>query len=159
MKSIEEAFKEAKIEAVGQGQREENKSALVRRQSAPVESQVSAETELAAAIINKVNVENAHPNLGTFAQRSAGLQAQQATAQQQALKQRILTERVGDWVCLNCNNLNFSFRDFCNRCDMDRKSIGKTITSAEELASLQAAPINTKEQFNLLSELAMSNNT
>ena len=58
---------------------------------------------------------------------------------------RVLTERVGDWVCLNCNNLNFSFRDFCNRCDMDRKNIGKTITSAEELASLQSAPINTKE--------------
>ena len=56
-----------------------------------------------------------------------------------------MTERVGDWVCLNCNNLNFSFRDFCNRCDMDRKNFGKTITSAEELASLQSAPINTKE--------------
>ena len=42
---------------------------------------------------------------------------------------------------------------------MDRKNVGKTITSAEELASLQSAPINTKEQFNLLSELAMTNNS
>jgi hypothetical protein len=24
--------------------------------------------------------------------------------------------REGDWVCLNCNNLNFSFRKKCNRC-------------------------------------------
>ena len=65
----------------------------------------------------------------------------------------------GDWLCLNCNNLNFSFRDFCNRCELDRQFNGKTITSAEELASLQQAPINTKEQFNILSELAMSKNS
>ena len=24
--------------------------------------------------------------------------------------------REGDWICLNCNNLNFSFRKKCNRC-------------------------------------------
>ena len=24
--------------------------------------------------------------------------------------------REGDWVCFNCNNLNFSFRKKCNRC-------------------------------------------
>lgn len=24
--------------------------------------------------------------------------------------------RDGDWVCINCNNLNFSFRKKCNRC-------------------------------------------
>ena len=24
--------------------------------------------------------------------------------------------REGDWICFNCNNLNFSFRKKCNRC-------------------------------------------
>lgn len=24
--------------------------------------------------------------------------------------------RQGDWICFNCNNLNFSFRKKCNRC-------------------------------------------
>lgn len=24
--------------------------------------------------------------------------------------------REGDWICLNCSNLNFSFRKKCNRC-------------------------------------------
>ena len=24
--------------------------------------------------------------------------------------------RAGDWVCRNCDNLNFSFRRVCNRC-------------------------------------------
>lgn len=31
--------------------------------------------------------------------------------------------RVGDWICLYCNNLNFSFRIKCNRCGLLRKSI------------------------------------
>ena len=26
-------------------------------------------------------------------------------------------EREGDWVCYYCKNLNFSFRDNCNRCN------------------------------------------
>lgn len=30
-------------------------------------------------------------------------------------------ERVGDWVCFSCNNLNFSFRKVCNRCKMSRE--------------------------------------
>lgn len=30
--------------------------------------------------------------------------------------------REGDWICLYCNNLNFSFRKKCNRCGLFRKS-------------------------------------
>ena len=30
--------------------------------------------------------------------------------------------RIGDWICLYCNNLNFSFRVKCNRCGLLRKS-------------------------------------
>ena len=30
--------------------------------------------------------------------------------------------REGDWICLYCNNLNFSFRIKCNRCGLLRKS-------------------------------------
>lgn len=30
--------------------------------------------------------------------------------------------RVGDWICLYCNNLNFSFRKKCNRCGLMKKS-------------------------------------
>ena len=50
-----------------------------------------------------------------------------------------MTERVGDWFCLNCNNLNFSFRDVCNRCDLFRVDVGKTIMSHQELINLQSA--------------------
>lgn len=31
-----------------------------------------------------------------------------------------LTERAGDWVCVHCRNLNFSFRKVCNRCQIAR---------------------------------------
>ena len=47
-----------------------------------------------------------------------------------------LTERVGDWLCLNCDNLNFGFRDLCNRCDMHRLQVGKTFVGSQE----QVAP-------------------
>jgi len=29
--------------------------------------------------------------------------------------------REGDWICLNCNNLNFSFRKKCNRCKIQTR--------------------------------------
>ena len=33
-------------------------------------------------------------------------------------KKRQFTEREGDWVCMKCRNLNFSFRVICNRCQV-----------------------------------------
>ena len=30
-------------------------------------------------------------------------------------------ERKTDWLCLNCNNLNYGFRDHCNRCAIERQ--------------------------------------
>ncbi len=29
-------------------------------------------------------------------------------------------ERPGDWICCNCQNLNFAFRTNCNRCHLTR---------------------------------------
>jgi hypothetical protein len=29
-------------------------------------------------------------------------------------------ERAGDWVCIKCKNLNFSFRVICNRCQLPK---------------------------------------
>lgn len=39
-------------------------------------------------------------------------------------KVKPFAERVGDWVCNNCKNLNFSFRNICNRCQMAKTEGG-----------------------------------
>ena len=36
-------------------------------------------------------------------------------------KQKQFSERLGDWICFNCKNLNFSFRKFCNRCQLSKE--------------------------------------
>jgi len=48
-------------------------------------------------------------------------------------------ERVGDWVCINCANLNFSFRNNCNRCQRDRYSSASVLQSQDELSKFQKA--------------------
>jgi hypothetical protein len=35
-------------------------------------------------------------------------------------KKKPFVERVGDWVCIKCKNLNFSFRVVCNRCQLTK---------------------------------------
>jgi formylmethanofuran dehydrogenase subunit D len=39
----------------------------------------------------------------------------------QKKKTRPFTEREGDWICKNCKNLNFAFRNECNRCKIPKK--------------------------------------
>ena len=29
-------------------------------------------------------------------------------------------ERSGDWICQKCSNHNYSFRSFCNRCNLSQ---------------------------------------
>ncbi len=38
-----------------------------------------------------------------------------------------LHERAGDWLCLSCRNINFAFRQQCNRCKLDKELIGSTL--------------------------------
>ena len=35
-------------------------------------------------------------------------------------KKKKFAERVGDWICTKCKNLNFSFRVICNRCELSK---------------------------------------
>lgn len=35
-------------------------------------------------------------------------------------KKKPFVERIGDWVCIKCKNLNFSFRIVCNRCQLSK---------------------------------------
>lgn len=36
-------------------------------------------------------------------------------------KQSTQGHRAGDWICIKCNNLNYSFRNRCNRCQIQTK--------------------------------------
>ena len=35
-------------------------------------------------------------------------------------KKKHFDKRKGDWNCPNCNNLNFAFRNICNRCKIEK---------------------------------------
>ena len=49
-------------------------------------------------------------------------------------------ERVGDWVCIACTNLNFAFRQVCNRCWRDRnQSATMVLQDAQEVQRFQSA--------------------
>lgn len=43
------------------------------------------------------------------------------------------SEEVGshDWVCLKCNNLNFSFRKKCNRCKVQSREDNEQLLYAD----------------------------
>lgn len=40
-------------------------------------------------------------------------------------KKKPFAERAGDWVCIKCKNLNFSFRSACNRCNISKSENDK----------------------------------
>ena len=35
-------------------------------------------------------------------------------------KKKPFIEREGDWTCIKCKNLNFAFRNYCNRCNLTK---------------------------------------
>ena len=36
--------------------------------------------------------------------------------------QKHFSERIGDWICFSCKNLNFAFRKLCNRCHLPKET-------------------------------------
>ena len=49
------------------------------------------------------------------------IQISNQTNQNDLLLKPKFSERVGDWFCFKCKNLNFSFRTFCNRCQLSKE--------------------------------------
>jgi hypothetical protein len=62
-------------------------------------------------------------------------------------KTRPFTERTGDWICKNCKNLNFAFRNECNRCKMPKKDCVEIIKSQEETESTNTQNNANKKIF------------
>ena len=60
-------------------------------------------------------------------------------------KKKEFVEREGDWPCYRCKNLNFAFRDKCNKCQMTRdESEKKFYEVGEELLKLADLSIYNK---------------
>ena len=69
--------------------------------------------------------------------------------------------RAGDWVCLVCNNLNFSFRNECNRCQIQTKERNQmqNLYMANENSSIQKQnPPQTRLPFQDLTNQKHSEN-
>jgi hypothetical protein len=45
----------------------------------------------------------------------------------QKKKQKPFIERNGDWICAKCKNLNFAFRQECNRCKLPKSEVAEEI--------------------------------
>lgn len=55
---------------------------------------------------------------------------------------KLFSERIGDWTCFHCNNLNFAFRTVCNRCQLSKEE------SDAFLMKFQMNNINSNEGEN-----------
>ena len=54
-------------------------------------------------------------------------------------------ERKGDWRCSKCNNINFSFRNQCNKCKISKEDSQKFLTELnDKMIKLDNACINDK---------------
>lgn len=50
----------------------------------------------------------------------------------QKKKQKPFIERNGDWICEKCKNLNFAFRQECNRCKLPKSEVAEEIKEIKE---------------------------
>lgn len=50
----------------------------------------------------------------------------------QRRKPRPFVERIGDWICKKCRNLNFAFRNKCNRCGLPKSEVMETENECEK---------------------------
>ena len=60
---------------------------------------------------NKINTKNKFDNNKKNSQNS----------KKEGKMKKPFEVRIGDWTCSKCNNLNFSFRNKCNRCGIPKE--------------------------------------
>ena len=65
----------------------------------------------------------------------------------QKKKSRPFIERQGDWVCKYCRNLNFAFRNECNRCKLLKKVCLETENQNEENDMKNKGKIQNKKIY------------
>lgn len=73
-------------------------------------------------------------------------------------KTRPFTERDGDWICNNCKNLNFAFRNKCNRCKISKTDCTEIIKNKEENPIENRSNNFNKNSFNEKKSFTNRNN-
>ena len=61
---------------------------------------------------------------------------------------RTTKERTGDWLCLACRNVNFAFRQQCNRCKVDKALVGTIIDQKGVMWGSIPQPRYLQPQYN-----------
>ena len=69
--------------------------------------------------MNKMNKMKLKKNVQSF--KIQPVEVPESDSQFSEGNKKPYVERAGDWVCFSCNNLNFSFRNICNRCKLTRE--------------------------------------
>ena len=71
----------------------------------------------------------------------------QQTLEKKKKKKKVeFVEREGDWSCYRCKNINFSFRDKCNKCQLSKdESEKKFVEVGEALLKLADSSIYEKK--------------
>ena len=65
----------------------------------------------------------------------------------QKKKSRPFTERQGDWICKFCKNLNFAFRNECNRCKIPIKDCLEIIKQGDDNDIYNKNKMNNKKGY------------
>lgn len=71
-------------------------------------------------------------------------------------KKKPLVERKGDWQCPKCRNLNFAFRQSCNRCKLPKPTISNTSPIMNQ--NNNPSPINLLQNWGMLNMMNSQNN-
>jgi hypothetical protein len=62
-------------------------------------------------------------------------------------KKKPFVERVGDWNCFKCKNLNFSFRVICNRCQLTKKESEKLSENIMKTNNIREGLLNNNSNL------------
>jgi hypothetical protein len=94
---------------------------------------------ITSLVVNSTaSLEQANPN-GLMQKLALSPQTQCSKQQAPSVRAERAMHRAGDWICLLCQNHNYSFRNICNRC----KSQSKIDNMHQSLAYYQPSPLMT----------------
>ena len=63
-------------------------------------------------------------------------------------KKKKFIERIGDWMCSKCKNLNFAFRETCNRCNTNKCiTVPVTVPTTVPISVPVTVPVTTPEKL------------